>query len=63
MSESKQKNHDFSIKEANVFFILLAFLFLTVGSYVQSRELISGLLITEFGLLAQIGRASCRERV
>ena len=52
MSESKQKNHDFSIKEANVFFILLAFLFLTVGSYVQSRELISGLLITEFGLLA-----------
>ena len=52
MSEPKQKNRVFSIKEANAFFILLAFLFLTIGSYVQSRELISGLLITEFGLLA-----------
>jgi len=52
MLESKQKSRVFSIKEANTFFILLAFLFLTVGSYVQSRELISGLLITEFGLLA-----------
>ncbi len=52
MSEPKQKSRVFSIKEANVFFILLAFLFLTIGSYVQSRELISGLLITEFGLLA-----------
>jgi hypothetical protein len=52
MSEPKQKSRVFSIKEANAFFILLAFLFLTVGSYVQSRELISGLLITEFGLLA-----------
>lgn len=52
MLEPKQKSRVFSIKEANGFFILLAFLFLTIGSYVQSRELISGLLITEFGLLA-----------
>ncbi len=52
MLEPKQKSNVFSIKEANTFFILLAFLFLTVGSYVQSREIISGLLITEFGLLA-----------
>lgn len=52
MLEPKQRSRVFSIKEANIFFILLAFLFLTVGSYVQSRELISGLLITEFGLLA-----------
>lgn len=46
------ENKNFSIKEANAFFIILAILFLTVGSYVQSRELITGLLITEFGLLA-----------
>ncbi|HAS74438.1 MAG TPA: hypothetical protein DCS67_09865, partial [Clostridiales bacterium UBA8960] len=46
------ENRNFSIKEANIFFIILAVLFLTVGSYVQSRELITGLLITEFGLLA-----------
>ncbi len=52
MLETKQKNSVFSIKEANTFFILLAFLFLTVGSYVQGKSLISGLLITEFGLLA-----------
>lgn len=52
MSEPKQIKRNFSIKEANAFFILLAILFLTIGSYVQSRELISGLLITEFGLLA-----------
>lgn len=45
-------NRNFSIKEANGFFIILAVLFLTVGAYVQMRELISGLLITEFGLLA-----------
>ena len=45
-------NRNFTIKEANGFFIILAILFLTVGAYVQSRELISGLLITEFGLLA-----------
>lgn len=52
MSESRIKQRVFSIKEANIFFILLALLFLTVGAYVQSRELISGLLITEFGLMA-----------
>lgn len=46
------ENKNFSIKEANAFFVILAILFLTVGSYVQSRELITGLLITEFGLLA-----------
>ena len=46
-----EKKH-FSIREANTLFILLAFMFLTVGAYLQSRELISGLLITEFGLLA-----------
>jgi len=48
----KQKAQNFSIKEVNIFFIILAVLFLTFGAYVQSRELISGLLITEFGLLA-----------
>ncbi len=52
MIETKLKKNVFSIKEANLFFILLALLFLTVGAYVQSRELISGLLITEFGLMA-----------
>lgn len=46
------ENKNFTVKEANAFFIILAILFLTVGSYVQSRELITGLLITEFGLLA-----------
>ena len=46
-----EKDH-FSVREANTLFIVLAFLFLTIGAYVQSRELISGLLITEFGLLA-----------
>jgi len=52
MSEPKQESRVFSIKEANAFFIIMAILFLTLGAYVQSRELISGLLITEFGLLA-----------
>lgn len=46
------ENRNFTIKEANIFFVVLAILFLTFGSYVQSRELITGLLITEFGLLA-----------
>ncbi|MCA0384735.1 MAG: CPBP family intramembrane metalloprotease [Firmicutes bacterium] len=41
----------FTVAEANTFFILLAVLFLTVGGYVQSRELISGFLITEYGIM------------
>lgn len=52
MGEIKVRQKVFSIAEANSFFILLALLFLTVGAYVQNRELISGLLITEFGLMA-----------
>ncbi|GAB6106242.1 CPBP family glutamic-type intramembrane protease [Fusibacter bizertensis] len=52
MGETNVRQKVFSITEANSFFILLALLFLTVGAYVQNRELISGLLITEFGLMA-----------
>ena len=50
--EQTQIRNNLTISEANTFFIILAVLFLTVGGYVQSRELISGLLITEFGIMA-----------
>lgn len=40
-----------SIFEVNVLYLLLGILLLTVGSYAQSLELFSGLLITEFLLI------------
>lgn len=39
------------IKEANIFYLLIMVLFLTVGSSVQYRSLYGGLLITEFMLI------------
>ncbi len=50
--EQMETRNQLTISEANTFFIILAVLFLTIGGYVQSRELISGLLITEFGIMA-----------
>lgn len=44
------KEH-FTIKQANSLFVILALVFLTLGAYVQSRSIISGLLITEYGIL------------
>lgn len=48
----KVKQEHFTIDEAGTWFIILAVVFLTLGAYVQTRELISGLLITEFGIVA-----------
>ncbi len=45
-----RENH-FKINEANVIFIVLAFVFLTLGAYVQRLDVITGLLITEYGIL------------
>lgn len=42
---------NFKIKEANILFLVLAFVFLTLGAYMQSRDLITGLLFTEYGIL------------
>jgi hypothetical protein len=41
----------FKINEANAIFIILAVVFLTFGAYVQSLDVIKGLLITEYGIL------------
>jgi membrane protease YdiL (CAAX protease family) len=41
----------FKINEANAIFIILAVVFLTFGAYVQSIDVIKGLLITEYGIL------------
>lgn len=43
-------NH-FKISEANMLFLVLAFVFLTLGAYVQSVDTIIGLIITEYGIL------------
>lgn len=51
MSEERIRKDHFTLSEANIMFIVLAFVFLTFGAYVQNREVISGLLITEFGIL------------
>lgn len=40
-----------SIFQANLLYLILGILLLTVGSYVQNQELYSGLLITEFILI------------
>lgn len=45
-----RENH-FKINEANAIFIILAVVFLTFGAYVQSLDVIKGLLITEYGIL------------
>lgn len=45
-----RENH-FKINEANTIFIILAVVFLTFGAYVQSLDIIKGLLITEYGIL------------
>ncbi len=49
-SENLRSRH-YNILEANVIFLILAGVFLTVGAYVQSREVLSGLLITEYGII------------
>ncbi|MBE0449231.1 MAG: CPBP family intramembrane metalloprotease [Clostridia bacterium] len=41
----------FKINEANAIFIILSVVFLTFGAYVQSLDVIKGLLITEYGIL------------
>ncbi len=46
----EQRSH-FSIFEANSIFLILAGIFLTVGAYFQSKEVLSGLLITEYGII------------
>ena len=51
MSEERIRRDHFTVNEANILFVVLAFVFLTFGAYVQNREVISGLLITEFGIL------------
>lgn len=51
MSEERIRKDHFTIREVNIMFIILATVFLTFGAYVQNREVISGLLITEFGIL------------
>lgn len=48
--ENKTESH-FGILEANVIFLVLAAFFLTLGAYFQSREVLSGLLITEYGIV------------
>lgn len=44
-------NRHFKINEANILFLILAFVFLTLGAYMQSLDLIKGLLFTEYGIL------------
>ena len=44
-------NKNFTVLEANTIFLVLAGVFLTLGAYVQSREVLSGLLITEYGIV------------
>jgi len=51
MPEVSSKKKSFSIFETNILFFVLAILFLTVGGYVQSKNILSGLLITEYGLI------------
>lgn len=48
--DKKQISH-FKILEANTIFLVLAGVFLTLGAYVQSKEVLSGLLITEYGII------------
>jgi|GEM_PF-430906 len=54
---SQEPNHPtvkrghYSVLESNVIFLVLAGIFLTVGAYVQSRSVLSGLLITEYGII------------
>lgn len=48
--ENTRPKH-FKILEANVIFLILAGVFLTLGAYVQSKEVLSGLLITEYGII------------
>lgn len=49
-SENLRSQH-YNILEANVIFLILAGVFLTVGAYVQSKDVLSGLLITEYGII------------
>lgn len=51
MPEATLNRRRFSIFEVNALFFLMASVFLTLGSYVQNKALLVGLLVTEFGIL------------
>lgn len=51
MDGAEERSPFFSIKEANLIFVILAVVFLTLGAYVQSVSLLPGLLFTEYGIL------------
>ena len=50
-SRHKENREHYSVLESNVMFLLLAAIFLTLGAYVQSKSVLSGLLITEYGII------------
>ncbi|MDK2865853.1 MAG: protease family protein [Clostridiales bacterium] len=50
-TEPIRKRSDYTVLEANMLFIILAGVFLTLGAYVQTRSVLSGLLITEYGII------------
>lgn len=45
-----RENH-FKINEANAIFIILAVVYLTFGAYVQSQDVMKGILVTEYGIM------------
>ncbi|GAU77157.1 type II CAAX endopeptidase family protein [Fusibacter sp. 3D3] len=51
MENQNLRSRHYNILEANVIFFILAGVFLTVGAYVQSKDVLSGLLITEYGIV------------
>ncbi|MBF4692815.1 type II CAAX endopeptidase family protein [Fusibacter ferrireducens] len=51
MESQNSRSQHYNILEANVLFLVLAGVFLTFGAYVQSRNVLSGLLITEYGII------------
>lgn len=44
-------NKKFNMHEANVMFVLIGIVLITLGAYVQTRWLIPGLLITQYGII------------
>ncbi len=45
------KTSTFTSREANVLYVVIAFVLLTAGAYLQTRWLIPGLLITQYGVI------------
>ncbi len=41
----------YSVLEANLTYMVMAFVFMTVGAYVQGRSFVSGIFITEYLLV------------